>query len=61
MLPKNVHPITTNSIHDNIILLDLTFEYTLWYQPNRNINECQITYYIDGEEYKKQKHETTEG
>ena len=46
-ISKNVHSITTNLIKDNIALLELTFEYTIWYQPNRNINESQVIYCTD--------------
>ena len=28
-LPESVHPITINLIKDNIVLLELTFEYTI--------------------------------
>lgn len=30
-------------------LLELTFEYTVWFQPDMNINGSQITYYTDYE------------
>lgn len=30
-------------------LLELTFEYTVWFQPDMNINDSQITYYNDYE------------
>ena len=50
ILPESVHPITINLIKDNIALLEWTFKYTIWYQPNRNINEYQITYYTDEQE-----------
>jgi len=50
-LPVQVHPITINLLKDNIALLEKTFEYTIWYQPNMNINDSQITYYTDEEEY----------
>ena len=49
-----VKPVTINVLIDQIILLEVTFEYNIWYQPNQNINESQITYYTDEEnEYKK--------
>lgn len=48
-LPESVHPITINLTKDNISSLELIFEYTIWYQPNRNIGEFQITYYTDEE------------
>ena len=38
-----------NLIQDNITLLELNFEYTVWFQPNLNISDPQITYYTDGE------------
>ena len=46
-ISKNVHSTTTNLIKDNIALLELTFEYTIWYQPHRNINESQVIYCTD--------------
>ena len=49
-LPVQVHPITINLLNDNIALLEATFEYTIWMQPNMNINDSQITYYTDEEE-----------
>ena len=49
-IPERVHPITTNLLKDNIALLEVTFEYTVWYQPNMNITDSQITYYTDEEE-----------
>ena len=36
-IPERVHPITINLLKDNIALLEKTFEYTIWYQPNMNI------------------------
>lgn len=48
-LPENVQPTSINLIRDNIAFLELTFEYTVWYQPNMNINDSQITYYTDEE------------
>ena len=42
-IPERVHPITINLLKDNIALLEKTFEYTVWYQPNMNINNSQIT------------------
>jgi len=48
-LPRSVHPITINLIKCNITLLELTFEYTVWCQPNKSLNESQITYYTDEE------------
>ena len=49
-LPESVHCINISSMKDNIALLKLSFEYIVWYQPNRNIHESQITYYKDEEE-----------
>ena len=49
-IPERVHPITINLLKDNIALLEKTFEYTIWYRPNMNINCSQITYYTDEEE-----------
>ena len=46
-IPEQVHPITINLLKDNIALLEVTFEYTVWMQPNMNINDSQITYYTD--------------
>ena len=48
-LPKRIHLITITLIRDNIVLLELTFEYTVCYQPNININDSWITYYTKGE------------
>ena len=48
-LPESVHPVTVNLIKDNIALLVLTFEYTVWFQPNINISDSQITYCTDDE------------
>ena len=45
-----VHPITINLLKDNIALLEKTFEYIIWYQPNMNIKGSQITYDTDEEE-----------
>ena len=36
---SNVNPITLNTLRDQIALLELTFEYTVWYQPNKKIDE----------------------
>ena len=49
-LSENVHLIIVNLIKDNIALLELTFEYNVWYQTNRNIEKYQITYYTDEDE-----------
>ena len=49
-LSESIHPITINLLKDNIALLELTFEYTIWYQPNKNLNESQIIYYTNEEE-----------
>jgi len=43
----NVNYITLNILGDQIALLELTFDYTILYQPNKEINESQITYYND--------------
>ena len=34
-------------LRDQIALLKLTFDYTKLYQPNKEINEAQITYNND--------------
>ena len=48
---SNVHRITLNILRDQIALLELTFNYTILYQPNKEINESQIIYYdSDNEE-----------
>ena len=44
ILPEPVHPITINLLKDNIALLEITFEYTIWIQPNMNNRGSQITY-----------------
>ena len=41
-IPDRVHPITINLLKDNIVLLEVTFEYTIWTQPNMNRNGPQI-------------------
>jgi len=41
---SNVNRITLNILRDQITLLELTFDYTKLYQPNKEINESQITY-----------------
>ena len=46
---SNIILITLNILRDQIALLELTFEYTIWYQPNKEIAESQITYYADSE------------
>jgi len=47
---SNVNPIILNILTNQIALLELTFEYIIWYQPNKQIDESQITYYTDSEE-----------
>ena len=42
---SNVNRITLNILRDQIALLELTFDCTILYQPNKEINESQITYY----------------
>ena len=49
-LPVQVHSITINLLNDNIALLEKTFEYTVWYQPNMSISSSQIIYDTDDEE-----------
>ena len=44
-----MQPITINIIRDYTTLLEITFEYTIWHQPHRNINESQMTSYTDEE------------
>ena len=41
---SNVNRITLNILRDQIALLELTFDHTKLYQPNKAINESQITY-----------------
>ena len=48
-LSESVYSITINLIKDNIALLEFTFEYIVWFQPNMNINDSQITYFTDEE------------
>jgi len=47
---NNVNPITLNILRDQIALLELNCEYIIWYQPNKQIEESQITYYNDSKE-----------
>ena len=47
---SNINLITLNILRDQIALLELTFEYIVWYQPNKKIDEFQITYYIFSKE-----------
>ena len=49
-IPERVHPITINILKDNIAPLEVTFEFTVWYQPNIIIIDSQITYYTDEKE-----------
>jgi len=44
---SNINHIALNILRDQIALLELTFDYTILYQPNKEINESQITYYND--------------
>ena len=46
---SNINSITLNILRDQITLLELTFENTVWYQSNKKIDESQITYYTDSE------------
>jgi len=46
---SNVHPKTFDILQDRITLLELIFNYTIWFQPNKEINELQTTYYTDFE------------
>ena len=41
---SNVNRITLNMLRDQIALLELTFDYTKLYQPNKEINESLIMY-----------------
>ena len=41
---SNVNRITLNILRDQITLLELTFDYTKLYQPNKEMNEAQIIY-----------------
>ena len=46
---SNVNRIALNILRDQIALLELTFNHTILYQPNKESNESQITYYTDSE------------
>jgi len=46
---SNVHPKTFDILQNRITLLEWTFDYTIWFQLNKKINESQITYYSDSE------------
>ena len=48
-LPENIKPRNRKILKYNIVLLELTFKYTIWYQGNMDINDPQITYYSDNE------------
>jgi len=50
---SNVNRITLNILRDQIALLELTFDYTIVYQSNKEINESQITYYNDSADEKE--------
>jgi len=50
---SNVNPIALSLFRDQIALLEVTFEYTLWCQLYKNIDESQITYYTDEETKEK--------
>jgi len=50
-LPPNVKPTNKELIKDQIALLEKTFEYTIWIQPNKSSTESQITYYSDKERH----------
>ena len=41
---SNVNRITLNILRDQSTLLELTFDYTRLYQPNKEINKSLITY-----------------
>ena len=41
---SNVNRITLNILRDQIALLELTFNYTILEQPNKETNESLITY-----------------
>ena len=41
---SDVHPKTFEILQDRVTLLELTFNYTIWFQLNKEINESQITY-----------------
>ena len=41
---SNVNRITLNMLRDQIALLELTFNYTILEQPNKETNESLITY-----------------
>jgi len=47
---SNINPITLNILWDQSDLLELTFEYTVWYQPNKEIDESQLIYCTEEEE-----------
>jgi len=36
---SNINLIILNILRDQIALIELTFEYTVWYQPNKQIDE----------------------
>ena len=42
-IPQRVYLITINLLKDNIALLEVNFEYTIWIQTNMNSNDTQIT------------------
>ena len=39
---SNVNRITLNILRDQIALLELTFNYTILYQPNKEINNLKL-------------------
>ena len=43
---SNINPITLNQLRDQIVLLDVTFKYTIRYQSSKRVDESQITYYM---------------
>ena len=45
----NLNRVTLNILRDQIALLELTFNHTILYQPNKESSESQITYYTDSE------------
>ena len=44
LLPETIELRNRKILKDNIVLLELTFIYTIWYQGNIDINDSQITY-----------------
>ena len=49
LLSETIEPRNRKILKDSIVLLELTFTYTIWYQRNMDINDSQITYYSDNE------------